>query len=371
MKKIKLIIAIVVVFVFSALLTFSSTAEEYSDYGLNELYDAVPEEIKGYLDENGISVDGNGIENIDIKNILYDIINYISDNIKQPLAMFSSLLAVIILCTIVRNMYDFGNNDSVSGVFTIVSALTSIIIISAFLSSLIETINTAINSVSGFMITYIPVLAGIIAIGGHASTAAVFSSVMIISIEILTQITVNILFPLTSCLVGISVASGVDKDLNIDKLGDGLKKIVVWVLGLLMTIFIGFLTLQSNITASADTIALRIAKFTVSTSVPFVGGAVSDALSTVKSSIEILKSGVGSFGILIGVCILMPIFLNVLCYRFFLFGAGIISGIFGTEDTGRMIKCGENVLSMIISMLICLFLFITVSTAVMLLLCKT
>ncbi len=371
MKKIKFITVLVFTFLFSVLLTLSSSAEEYSGYGLNELYDAVPDDIKNYLLENEITPDGNGIEKIDIKNILNNIINYISNNIKQPLAMFSSLLAVIILCTIVRNMYDFSNNDSVSNVFTIVSALTSIIIISAFLSSVIETINTAINSASGFMITYIPVLAGIIAIGGHASTAAVFSSVMIVSIEILTQITVNILFPLTSCLIGISAASGIDKDLKIDKLGDGLKKIVVWILGLLMTIFIGFLTLQSNITASADTVALRIAKFTVSTSVPFVGGAVSDALSTVKSSIDILKSGVGSFGILIGVCILMPVFLSTLCYRFFLFGAGIISGIFGADDIERMIKCGENVLSMIISMLICLFLFITVSTAIMLLLCKT
>lgn len=361
---------ILIIFILCGMLFSEKCYAETYDYGVNELNDAVPDEVSGYFNENNISADGQGITELTLEKILNDIIGAITANIKQPALMFASLLAVIILTSVIGGLSNAAENSAVGQVFSLVSALTAIIIIASYLSNALNGINNAISSASGFMLTYIPVIAGVIAIGGHASTAAIFSSVMMISIQILTQITTNVLFPLTSCLLGISAAGGINTDLKIDKLGEGLKKAVVWGLGLIMTIFIGFLTLQSSITASTDSVTLRAARFAVSTGVPFVGGAVSDALSTVKASIELLKTGIGSFGILTGVCILSPVLINALCYRFFLFLSGIISDIFGSDDTSRMIKCGENVLSIVISMIICFFVFITISTALLLLICR-
>lgn len=354
---------------FIAIAFSVNVAAESSDYGISELYDAVPDSAKEFIDDKDITPDGGGITELKIEDVVDYIGELIAENVKQPVAMLTSLLAVIILSSVFNGLKN-SNNSSVSQAFSLISALSSAIIISSVISDILDGINTAITSAANFMLTYIPVLAGVIAVGGHASTAAVFSSVMMISIEILTQITANILFPMTSCLIGISAAGGLNKDLKIDKLGDGLKKVIIWGLGFIMTVFIGFLTLQSNIAASADSVGLRAARFAVSTSVPFVGGAVSDALSTVKTSLEVLKSGIGSFGIVIGCCVLFPVLINALCYKFFLFIAGVLSEVFDSEDTLRMIKCGENVLSIVISMIICLFLFITISTTLMLLICR-
>ena len=46
----------IIIFIFPV----TATAEQY-DYGTTELYDAVPEEAKDFLNENRISADGNGI----------------------------------------------------------------------------------------------------------------------------------------------------------------------------------------------------------------------------------------------------------------------------------------------------------------------
>lgn len=342
---------------------------EETDYGINELHDAVPEEAADYIKENNISADGTGIAEITLNDIFENIIDEISSSLKRPAAMFSSLLAVIILGSVLKNLVS-GNSASLNHTFSLICSLTSTVIISTYLSSILADINNAISSASNFSLTYIPVIAGIIAVGGHTSTAAIYTSVMMIGVQVLTQITVNILFPVTSCLIGISAAGGLNKDLKIDKLGDGLRKAIIWALGLIMTIFIGFLTLQSGISASADSLSLRAARFAVSTGVPFVGGAVSDALSTVKTSIEMLKSGVGSFGIIIGCCVLFPVLIDVLCYRFLLFVTGVISDIFDIDDISRMVRCGENVLSIVISIIVCFFVFLIVSTALMLLICR-
>lgn len=361
-------------FIFAAALAFSlffsiTTYAEQYDYGTEELFEAVPDKTKDFFEQNGITADGEGITEITLENVFDAVIAEISASISQPASMFSSLLAVIILTSVLGSIGETGNK-SLGGVFAFVSTLTSTIIISSYLGTALDGINTAISSASDFSLTYIPVIAGVMAVGGHASTAAVYTSVMMIAIQVLTQITVNILLPVTSCLIGISAAAGLNSDLKIDKLGDGLRKATVWGLGFVMTIFIGFLTLQSNITSAADSVSLRAARFAVSTGVPFVGGAVSDALSTVKTSIELLKSGIGSFGVLTGCCVLFPVLINALCYRFFLFLSGVVSDILGSDDAGRMIKCGENVLSIVISMIICFFLFITISTALMLLICR-
>lgn len=363
-------ILLVTMSLFSFLLysDFSVSAEQYG-YGTDELYEAVPDKAADFFKENGITADGEGISELTLNNIIEAIISEISVAIHKPAAMFTAILAVIILTSVLGTLGDAGNS-SAGNTFSVISALTSTIIISSYLSYALDGINAAISSASDFSLTYIPVIAGVIAVGGHTSTAAVYTSVMMIAIQVLTQITVNILLPVTSCLIGISAAGGLNSDLRIDKLGDGIKKATVWGLGLIMTIFIGFLTLQTNITSAADSVSLRAARFAVSSSVPFVGGAVSDALSTVKTSIELLKSGIGSFGILTGCCILFPVLINALCYRFFLFLSGVVSDILGSDDAGRMIKCGENVLSIVISMIICFFLFFTISTALMMLICK-
>ena len=90
-----------------------------------------------------------------------------------------------------------------------------------------------------------------------------------------------------------------------------------------------------------------------------------------NSSISMLKSGIGGFGIAAGGCILLPVMINAACYRFFLFLADVVSDIFGNSQVTRMIKAGENVMSIIIAMLACFFLFITISTAVMLSVCRS
>lgn len=354
----------IIIFIFPV----TATAEQY-DYGTTELYDAVPEEAKDFLDKNGIGADGSGITGLSLEHVIEAIKEEFRTSVNRPMTMFSSLLAVILLTALLGNLGN-SSDSSLKKVFSFVSSLASTIIISSNLGTALEGISSAVSAASDFSLTYIPVIAGVIAVGGHVSTAAVYSSLMMIAVQILTQITVNILLPVTSCLIGISAAGGLDGELKIDKMGDGLKKAIIWILGLIMTIFIGFLTLQSNITAAADSVSLRAARFAVSTSVPFVGGSVSDALSTMKTSIELLKSGIGSFGVLTGCCVLFPVLISALCHRFFLFLAGLISDILGTEDAGRMIRCGENVISIVISMIICFLLFITVSSALMLLICR-
>ncbi len=346
--------------------SFSAFSEE-PDYGTDEIYAALPEEARSFMDKNEITPENGGAAYLDPMMVMEDIWGLFLENAAAPFKMFASLLALILLTSLLGGINSaVGENSALPTV----SALGSAVIVSTAVGGILDSVGTAISAASDFTAVFIPVFAGIIAVSGQAATAAVFTSVMLVVIQILMQLTVQLLLPFAGLMLGVTAAGGLNTDLKIEKLGDGVKKVIIWALGLIMTIFIGILSLQSVISASADSVTLRAAKFAVSNSIPFVGGAVSDALATVKSSVTLLKSGVGSFGVIAGSCILFPIIAKTLCYRFFLFIAEIVSEMFGTEKISGMIRCGENVVSILIAVISCFYLFVTISTALLLILCR-
>ena len=341
----------------------------FAEFGTDELYDMIPDETRETLDGSGITPTG-GAEKISLYGILSYIGEQVVGNIGKPLRMFGTVTAVILLASLLSG---FGNaaGNSMSGIFSLVSSASAAVIISLYLSDIIGTARTAFGAASDFMLSYIPIIAGVTAVGGHQASAALFSSVTLTAIQILARLTSAVIIPLTSCIIGITAAGSVNSDLNLDRLGEGLKKFVIWGLGLIMTLFLGILSIQSIITASADNAAMKTLKFAVSSAVPIVGGAVSEAISTVSGSIALLKTGIGGFGIAAGAVMLIPPVITALCYKFFLFAAGVVSDLFGCNETGRIIRSGENAMSVILAALSCFFLFITVSSAILLAFCKS
>lgn len=353
--------------VLCAFFMLSTDSGAYID--TDKLYDAVPDEARDMLDENGITPNG-GTQDISVSEILDGLIEIVTENAGKPMKMFGSLTAVVLLSALLAGMSNTGGGAAAK-VYPLVTAASAAVMISAYLSEMISVSQTAFTAASDFMMTYIPIIAGVAAAGGHTGTAAVFSSVTLVSVQILARLAASVVIPMTSCILGITAVSSIDPELKLDRLGEGIKKTVIWGLGLIMTLFLGILSIQSIITASADNAALRTVKFAVSTTVPIVGGAVSDALSTVSGSIALLKSGIGGFGIAAGACVLAPPLIAALCYRFFLFAAGVVSDLFGCDAAGKIIKSGENVMSVVTAVLSCFFVFITFSSAVLLAFCRS
>ena len=352
--------------VLTALVIFAFPCS--AEFGTDELYDALPDDVRGELEDSGITVHG-GTEKLSVGDIWERIVSALTGNADKPVKMFAAVIAVILLASLISGLNDAAGG--MSGVCSLVTSVSAAAVISAYLGDIMETARTAFTAASDFMLTYVPVLAGVAAVGGHTSSAAVYSSVTLTAIQVLSRLTSSVIIPLTGCIIGITAAAGADPDLKLERLCEGIKKFVIWGLGLIMTLFLGILSVQSIITASADNAGMKALKFTVSSSVPFVGGAVSDALATVSGSLSVLRSGTGGFGIAAVVMMLLPPVVTVLLYKFLLFAAGVISDLFGCGAAGKIIKSGENAMSVILAALACMLVFMTVSSAVLLVFCRS
>lgn len=359
------IIAVLAVLISVFVMQFPS----YADFGTDELYDAVPEESRELLDESGVTPEG-GAERVSIAEIWDMITDTVTENADKPLKMFASVTAVILLASLLSSVSEAAGGAS-AGVYALVTSGACTAAIAAYLSDMISTARTALEAASDFMLTYIPVFAGVAAAGGHTASATVFSGVTVTAIQVMSRLTSSVIIPLTSCMIGITAACSLDPELGLDKLCEGIKKLITWGLGLIMTLFLGILSVQTMISASADNAGMKTLKYAVSSAVPIVGGAVSDALSTVSGSIALLRTGIGGFGIAAGVCIMLPPVVTAVIFRFLLSAAGIVSDLFGCSAAGKIIRSGGDVMSVIIASLACFFLFITVSSAVLLAFCRS
>lgn len=364
-KIIRVLTVLPAVLVFMSALCFVCGAQ----FGTDELYDALPPDAAEMLDESGITPEG-GAGDLPVSDIFGTIAALVKENAEKPLKMFGAVTAVILLASLLSGVSD-ASGGTVGKIYPLVTSLSCAAVISVYMSEILDVASAAFAGISDFMLVYIPVIAGVTAAGGHTASAAVFSSVSLTAIQVLARLTSSVIIPLTSCIIGITAAGSADPDLGLDRLGEGIKKFVVWGLGLIMTLFLGILSVQTVITSASDNAAMKTLKFAVSSAVPIVGGAASEALSAVSGSISLLKTGIGGFGIAAGACMVMPAAVTAVCYKFLLFVAGVISDLFGCGAAGRIVKSGENVMSVIIASLTCFFLFVTVSSALLLAFCRS
>ncbi len=337
-------------------------AESIYSFGREEIVGAVPDSAEKKLEELNISPD-ESISDIGTENVFSVILNIIAENIPKPLTMLVSTAAVIILCALISAMKE---GDELSGTFNTVGVLACSGLICTSFASVAQSAKTAVDGFAAFLSVYIPAFAGIMAANGQTAAAAAYSGVITIAVQVLSQLFSLVIFPLTSCIMGISVAGAVNPELKINSIAELAKKVVNWGLVFIMTIFTGLLSVQSFVGAAADTVSMKAVKFTVSGAVPIVGGAVSDALSTVKGSIGMIKAATGSYGIIVSAVIMIPILTSALLYRIAFTAASSVSDALGTSRLTSLLRSAESVVAVIIAVLVCFWLIAVVSTAIML-----
>jgi stage III sporulation protein AE len=130
-------------------------------------------------------------------------------------------------------------------------------------------------------------------------------------------------------------------------------------------LFTGFLTLKSSIGNAADGFASKTAKFMISGFVPVVGGAISDAYSTVKSSMSIIRCTTGTAGAIAIVIIMIPPVLELMAYRLVFMIGSAAAEMMSVTPIVRLFKNLDSGLAIAMSVLICFSVFFIISTAIL------
>lgn len=341
----------------------AETAEIY-DYGRDRLEQAVPPEAAAALENKGITPDNGGAAALSLGSALELIKDLLYENAAAPLRLLVALCGVILLCGLCSGLSD--NADRLSGTFTTVGVLAGSGMTVAAVSDMLSGTLELLSAASVYITTFIPIFAGVLSVMGRTATASAINTVTLAATQLFSQLAANFLAPLCGAIMGLSIAGAVHPQLELGRLGELVKKIVVWILGLIMTVFMSILSMQTFVANSADSVLIRTAKFAVSSGVPIVGGTISDAVGTVHGSLSIIRSSVGTYGMLAAAAIVLPTLLNVLCYRMSLTVAEALSDIFGVKELSSLLKSCGSVMAVIQAVIVCFLLLNTIAAVIML-----
>ncbi len=370
-KKIILFLIIILSTLFME--NISVSAEEYNEI----ISDIVSEleidkiensEVQDFFEENEVSIENpQSILNISFQDIANEVKQEFFNNFETPLKLFSTLMAVIVISSLTGNFQKTLKSGTSQKVFGIVCIMVAVTLISEPIKQCFYTSSESIKSGAVFMTVFTPVFSGITAVSGGVSASAVYSSMIFLASEISLQLADGILIPLLSMCMALSIVDAVNTSISLSELINGFKKLVTTVLGFIMLIFTGILSIQSLIGTSADNLSVKAGKYIISNFVPVVGGAVSDAYTTLRCSMGLLRTGVGSFGIITLVLMILPPVISAGLYYGVMKLAFIFSDMFGEKSLSRLFSDMSTVLSMVFGIMICFAMIMIISTTAVML----
>lgn len=286
------------------------------------------------------------------------------DALKTTLIMLSKVLVILILCSCVAG---FPNGTGGSPLFlTMAGALGMTAVVSSDLMSLMSLCHSTAEELSVLSVSMLPVVMTAVSFCGAAATGVMLFAGTEFVFHLCVSLITGVLLPMVSAYIAMITVNAALGNGILTRLADFLRWVIHSTLKLLLSGFIGYVTVFGAVTRSTDATAVRAAKFALSGTVPVVGSILSNAAETVLSSASVVKNTVGIFGMVCVVAVCLLPFLRLgLSYLLFRAGTAVLSPICPPPLLGLMDGLTRS-FGLILGMLgsCCMILFFELAYAV-------
>jgi stage III sporulation protein AE len=323
---------------------------------------------------------GEFLEGIEIKEIFNNAINGQIDNnqiLEKVLSLFGTefmetlksiavILVIIVIHSILKAVSENLENSDISKLIYYAQYILIVTIVMSNFSDISKMVQDSSADLVAFMNTLIPLLMALVMYTGSITTTSIIEPIILIAINFISNLIQNVIIPVLLVFVSISVISKISNQTQLNKLNKLFKSGVIWVLGIIMTIFVGIMSLEGTLSSSIDGITAKTAKSIVSSSVPVVGKILGDVVDSVLGSGIILKNAVGFVGVIvvIGMCITPIIKLLTLTISYKILAA--VSGVIADEKIVELLDEIGDIFKIFLAILASLSAMLIIGTALVL-----
>ncbi len=370
-RYIKLIVVLSVCVVILILFKVSAFAETYANdtfdaVGAAEVYSAVPEEVKELLTELGITeLDFSSIFNVTAKDIWLLVKKLITGGIESPVNSLVRLIAVIIMLAICECFVP--DDSKIKSITEMAGILFCTVSILTQLTTAISSAVASITVTEKFMLVLIPVLTAIVSVSGNPTLALSFQSIAFAAAQVISGVASNALVPVVGAVLSLDITGAIMPTYKLSGLTDFIKKTITAVMSFAATLFVSFLGLKGALANTADSLTSKGIKLVISSAVPVVGGALSEAYSGVIGSLVLVKSTVGIFGIGAVALINLPSCIQLLFWLFALRFGAAVADLFEQRSISLLLRALASSVTLLNVVLLFVAVLFIISTALLLL----
>lgn len=280
---------------------FIKNAKEYSGEFFEDIdiNDTLNQAIKGEVDNSTL-----------FKRVLNLLGSEVTTNIKAIV----SILSIIVIHSILKSISESLENDGIAKLIYYVQYILIVTIIMMNFTDIIKLVQDTATNLINFMNLLVPLLITLMTYTGSITTSSIVEPIILFIINFIGNTIQNIIIPLVLVFTSLIIISKISDQIQIDKLSKFLKSGIVWFLGIILTIFVGVVSLEGTLSSSVDGLTAKTTKAVVSSAIPVVGKILGDAVDTVLGCGIVLKNAIGLVGVIIvvGICIMPIIKLSIL-----------------------------------------------------------
>lgn len=300
--------------------------------------------------------------NIDNTTIAKAIMSIVGKEVVNCITVLGSIIIIIVIHSILKSVSEGLENKSISQITYYVQYILIVTLIMGNFADIIKMVKTSIESLVGFMNSLIPLLMTLMLTTGNFTTANLLEPIILFIITFIGNFITGVLIPFVLISTALSIISKVSNRVQVDKLSKFFNSSVVWVLGIVLTIFVGVISVEGSLSSTVDGITAKTAKAAVSNFIPVVGKILGDAVDSVIGCSNILKNAVGIVGviIIIGICIAPIIKLAVLMGLYYL--AGAVCQPIADEKIVKLLEEMGNTFKMLLAIMCSVSVMLIVGT---------
>ena len=306
-------------------LTTQMIQEEKGNFGINDFINETKKYTDDFFEDMNISDTLNSaiIGKVDNNKILKKILKIFGKEIVSSLKTIIAVLTIVLIHSIIKAVADNLETSNISKTIYYAQYILIVTIVMSNFSDLILSITNTIHNLVGFMNSLVPLLITLMIYTGNIATSSLLEPIILFIIEFIANIVVTLILPAVSIITALIIVTKLSDKVQIGKLAKFLKSSIVWFLGIMLTVFVGVVSLEGTLASSVDGITAKTAKATVSSMIPVVGKILGDSVDSVLGCGLVLKNALGVVGviIIIGICALPLIKLSILTIMYSLSSA--------------------------------------------------
>ncbi len=363
MVKNRLLFILLIIILSSA---FAINTYAYIDFDYEKEYDeftsGIPDELKPYLPEEVFSGSEEErakavTELTDPKNFLGIIFEMLGFRMKEALRMLASLLALVLVSAVASKM--LAGSENISSAFEICRSAVMILTVIGGQAALLKSAGEFINRLLAMVNSMLPIMGVLYALGGNVGTATAGTSSLGIFIAVCENFCGLTLMPITGICLAFSLASAFSENSSLGEISGAVKRAYTYGLGLLASIMALIMGMQNQLTAKADSLGARAAKYALGSFIPVLGNTVGENLRTAAAGIEYIRGATGTLAIIIIMLFLLPTLISLALGRSAVNISASVSGMIGLEKEKKFLSELGNIYGYLIAVCsICSLLFI-------------
>jgi stage III sporulation protein AE len=240
-----------------------------------------------------------GDKGLSLQGVLSGLLGFMWHEVLYNGRLLVTIVMISVLSMILETLQTAFERKTVSKVaYTLCYMVVLVIAVNSF-NIAIGYAKDAIDRMIDFMMAMIPLLFALLASMGNIVTVSVTHPLIVFMIHTVGTLIHTIVFPLLFFSAVLHLVSALSEKYKLTQLANLLRNIGAGLLGVLLTVFLGVISVRGITSSVTDGVTIRAAKYITGNFVPVIGKMFADATDTVISASLLVKNAIGLSGVII------------------------------------------------------------------------